>query len=90
MIELEARKLSVNVAFVGERALKRFFAEFNCRNKFQVAALLGTWFPEVAPKVPQARKCYQPEPWGIAYFDAIALAVMYATAAPERVLSSEG
>jgi hypothetical protein len=88
MIEREARKLRVRVAFVGERALKRLFAEFNCRNKFQIATLLGTWFPEVSPKVPLARKCYEPEPWGIAQFDAIALGVTYATTAQEEKPSS--
>ena len=77
MIEREAKRIGVPVAFVGERALKSRFAEFNCRNKFQVAALLGTWFPELARHVPQARKCYEPEPWAIAYFDAIALGAAY-------------
>ena len=77
VIEGEAKRLGVPVAFVGERALKLRFAEFNCRNKFQVAALLGEWFPELARHVPQARKCYEPEPWASAYFDAIALGAAY-------------
>ena len=71
--EGEAKRLGVPVAFVAERALKTLFADLNCGNKFQIAALLGTWFPELARHVPHARKCYEPEPWAIAYFDAIAL-----------------
>lgn len=77
VIEGEAKRLGVPVAFVAERALKALFAEFNCRNKFQVAALLGAWFPELARHVPRTRKCYEPEPWTIASFDAIALGAAY-------------
>lgn len=73
VIEGEAKRLGVPVTFVAERALKTLFADLNCRNKFQIGALLGTWFPELARHVPPARKCYEPEPWAIAYFDAIAL-----------------
>lgn len=77
VIEGEARRLSVPITFVAERTLKALFADFNCRNKFQVAALLGAWFPELARSVPRARKCYEPEPWAIAHFDAIALGAAY-------------
>lgn len=77
VIEGEAKRLGVPARFVGERTLKTLFAEFDCRNKFQVAALLGTWFPELARHVPRKRKCYEPEPWTIAYFDAIALGAAY-------------
>lgn len=77
VIEGEAKKLIIPVAFIAERTLKNHFAEFNCRNKFQVAALLGTRFPEIAGRVPRARKCYEPEPWMTAFFDAVALGVTY-------------
>jgi hypothetical protein len=77
IIEGEAKRLGVPVACVTERALKKLFTGFQCRNKFQVATLLGTWFPEIARNVPRARKCYEPEPWPMAYFDAIALGVAY-------------
>jgi hypothetical protein len=77
MVEREAKRLHVPLAFVADRAEKKLLAGFDCRNKFQVAALLGVWFPEIARHVPQARKCYEPEPWTIAYFEAIALGVAY-------------
>ena len=77
VIERGAKALGVQIVFVTERRLRAFFARFNCRNKFQVAELLGGWFPELARYVPQKRKCYEPEPWTIAYFDAIALGVAY-------------
>lgn len=75
----EAKRQKVPVAYVAERTLRNSFAEFHCRNKFQVATLLGTWFPELAAKVPRQRKCYEPEQWGMALFDAVALGVVYAT-----------
>jgi len=77
VIEGEAKKLRVPVAFVTERTLKNHFAGFNCRNKFQIAGLLGTWFPELARRIPKARECYEPEPWAMACFDAIGLGVAY-------------
>ncbi len=77
VIEGEAMRSGVPVAFVGESRIKALFAEFNCRNKFQIAERLGAWFPEIARNVPRKRKCFEPEPWTIAYFDAIALGVAY-------------
>lgn len=77
VVEAVAKQLNVPLAFVAERAIKALFTEFNCRNKFQVAVILGTWFPELGRYVPRARKCYEPEPWTMAYFDAIGLGVAY-------------
>jgi len=79
----QAKRQNLPIAYVAERILRNSFAEFNCRNKFQVAALLGTWFPEIAAHVPRQRKCYEPEPWGMAYFDAIALGVVYVSSVRE-------
>ena len=35
------------------------------------------WFPDLGRKVPQKRKAYEPEPWTMTYFDAVALGVAY-------------
>lgn len=92
VIEREAKRLGIPFAFIAERILKNHFAGFNCRNKFQIAALLGTWFPEMARLVPRARECYEPEPWVMAYFDAMALGVAYFSVMDdtpdEQILSS--
>jgi len=77
MIEREAKELGIPLAFVAERTLRNHFVGFNCRNKFQIAALLGTWFPEIAGRVPRPRECYEPEPWVMACYDAIALGAAY-------------
>jgi hypothetical protein len=77
LIEGEAKKLGIQVMFVAERTLKGHFAALDCRNKFQIAELLGRWFPELARRVPRPRKCYEPEPWAMACFDAIALGAAY-------------
>lgn len=83
VIEGAAKKVGIPVTFVAETTLKAHYSKFNCRNKFQVAKLLGTWFPEVARHVPRARKCYEPEPWTITCFDAIALGVAYFMRMPD-------
>jgi hypothetical protein len=62
---------------VNEGTLETLFRGFKCRNKFQVAELLAMWFPDLGRKVPQKRKAYEPEPWTMTYFDAVALGVAY-------------
>jgi hypothetical protein len=76
-IQSHARGISLLTFWVSEPALRRFFQGFHCRNKFQVAALLSNSFPELASKLPPKRKPYEPEPWTMTYFDAIALGVVY-------------
>ena len=42
-----------------------------------VARLLGKFFPEIAWRVPLGRKCYQPEPRSMLYFDSVAVGVAF-------------
>ncbi|HEY6763222.1 MAG TPA: hypothetical protein VI386_00495 [Candidatus Sulfotelmatobacter sp.] len=73
----EARKLSIPVARVSNIALKRYFETFSCRDKYAVATLLATRFPEIAWRIPERRKFFDPEPRVMIYFDAMALGVVY-------------
>ena len=79
MIRRGAKKIEVPVAWVTDSALHAFYRQFECRNKFQVAHLLSRRFPELARKLPSQRKPYEPEPWTMTYFDAIALGVVHLT-----------
>jgi hypothetical protein len=83
VIQSEAKWLDLPVSWVTERALKKHFGSFGCRNKFQAAELLAGKFPQIAWKLPGARKSYEPEPWTICYFDAISLGVVYLALASE-------
>jgi hypothetical protein len=73
----QAKRSSIPVHWVPERALKEFFNRLGCRNKFEVANLLAKWFPEIARKLPRKRKPYEPEPWTLAYFDTISLGIAF-------------
>jgi hypothetical protein len=79
MIRQHAKEFTLPVVWVAEFSLRQFFRGFKCRNKFQVGAFLSNTFPELASKLPPKRKSYEPEPWTMTYFDAIALGVVYLT-----------
>ena len=72
-----AQSLSIPVAAVSEASLKHFLRQLKARNKYEMAAIFASWFPDLRWKVPTTRKCYQPEPWTMQIFDAIAVAVVY-------------
>jgi hypothetical protein len=73
----EARKLSIPVARVSERAFEAYFDRHSCRNKYDVAAILAVWFPEIAWRLPPRRRFYEPEARAMLYFDAVALGTVY-------------
>jgi hypothetical protein len=73
----EARKLAIPVAHVSEPAFNSFFAQYSCRDKYNVATVLVASFPELAWRVPSRPKFYDPEPRSILYFDSIALGIAY-------------
>jgi hypothetical protein len=73
----EARKLRVPVARVLEQEFVSFFERHSCRDKYDIAALLAKWLPDLAWRVPSRPKFYDPEPRSILYFDSIALGIVY-------------
>jgi hypothetical protein len=73
----EARKLGIYVARIPERSFRSYCERQSCRTKYDVARLLGKFFPEIAWRVPLGRKSYQPEPRSMLYFDSIAVGVAF-------------
>lgn len=73
----EARKGMVPVARVPERDFRAFFEQHSCRDKYDIAATMGEWLPDLAWRVPARPKFYDPEPRMILYFDSIALGIAY-------------
>jgi hypothetical protein len=73
----EARRLGIPIAYVSQRVLKTFYQRNSCRNKYEVAALLADWHPEIAWRLPKKRKFYGPEPRVMIYFDSAALGEAY-------------
>jgi hypothetical protein len=60
--------------------LKRFSSGEEPATKYSVAETLARYFPELASKLPPPRKMWQSEDERLSIFDALALAVTYATA----------
>lgn len=77
-----ARHLSITAIYVPDRAMKEFWKHHGCKNKYQIAALMTTWFPQLASRLPHKKKFYDPEPWTMTAFDAIALGAAYLDSEP--------
>jgi hypothetical protein len=73
----EARKSAIPVARLTERVLKACFERYSCRDKYDVATVLATRFPDLGWRLPSRPKFYDPEPPRMLYFDSVALAIAY-------------
>jgi hypothetical protein len=73
----EGLRRSIQTVVVAERTLRKFFGQKGKNGKYTVALLLVNRFPELAWKLPPRRKAWQPEPWSLSLFDALALGVAY-------------
>lgn len=76
-IRKEARLQSVPIVRLSGNFVQEFRSGHSVSNKYEFAALAATWFPQLAPKVPATHKWYDPEPWVMAWFDALALGIAY-------------
>ncbi len=65
------------VAVISARELRAFFRQHGKTNKYDFAVVAAARFPELAWKLPPKPKFYDPEPWVMTCFDAVALAVAY-------------
>ncbi len=77
LISRQARHSSIHVAVVGDRQVRVALGDDRARTKHQAASLLAQAFPDLAWKLPQPRKTWQPEAWNMLIFDAVALGVTY-------------
>jgi len=77
IVRNEAKKRSITIGDIADNTLVEYFKRYSCHSKYDVAALLATWFPETAWRLTARRKIYDPEPRAMLYFDSAALAVAY-------------
>jgi hypothetical protein len=77
MIGGQLRRMSVPVAVISARELRAFFRQHGKTNKYDFAVVAAAWFPELACRLQVKRKWYDPEPWVMTFFDAIALGTAY-------------
>jgi len=77
-IQHQVQLASIQIAFLDERQLLRYFAAHGVHTKHEAACLLAREFPEVAWQLPpHPRKPWEPEHWRMPAFDALMLAVIY-------------
>jgi hypothetical protein len=80
----EARKSAIPVARLTEQVFKTCFERYSCRDKYDVATVLATQFPDLGWRLPSKPKFYDPEPRSMIYFDSIALGYVYRKLANEN------
>ena len=77
LISRQARQSAIEVVVVSARQVRISLGGDRTLTKHQIASLLAQAFPELAWKLPQPRKSWQPEPWNMLIFDAVALGMTY-------------
>jgi len=77
LISRQVRHSSIPVAAFSNRQVRASLGKTQARTKHQVASLLSHAFPELAWRMPPPRKPWQPEPWNMPIFDAVAIGVSY-------------
>jgi hypothetical protein len=75
----------VRIKLVPRTTMCQVFAGVGCANKDDIAAHLGTRYPELGPRVPPRRKCWMAEDWRLGMFDAAAFAHAYFDAKKQDV-----
>lgn len=76
-VEEYARDNNVNVHLFSRKDIRASFALYDAHNRHSINKVIALCFPEYANKRPKERKLGNPEPYGIAEFDAISLALTY-------------
>jgi hypothetical protein len=57
--------------------VKKVFHAFRATTKHEIAQVIAQQLPELAPQLPRYRKAWMSEGYGMAFFDAAALALTY-------------
>ena len=76
-IRKKAADYSAEVVFVGREEVRRAFGRFGKTTKYDIAAQVATFFPELMWKLPPLRKPWQTEHHNMAIFDAASLGIAY-------------
>jgi hypothetical protein len=76
-IRQQAADYSAEVVLVGREEVRRAFGRFGKTTKYDIAAQVATFFPELIWKLPPPRKPWQTEHHNMAIFDAASLGITY-------------
>jgi hypothetical protein len=71
-IRREANRCGIEFRFLKTKARKRFFVQFRCETKYQIAQLIAELFEELAWRVQPRRRAWHSESYHAVIFDATA------------------
>jgi Holliday junction resolvasome RuvABC endonuclease subunit len=83
-IRAMAENKRVKTRSVSLLLVKKVFLAFRATTKHQIAQVIATQLPELAPRLPRQRKLWMPEDYRMSIFDATALALTYFYTHPAR------
>ncbi len=72
-----AGKRKIRAQMYSRRTVKKSFSQSGPKNKHQMATAIAKQFPELAPRLPPARKPWTSEDYRMSIFDAVALALTF-------------
>jgi len=82
VLRREARRRSIEFQTISRKAVRQFFARYQCTSKHQIATLVVRWFPELSWKLPPKRKAWKSEDHRMVIFDAMATALTFLNRSP--------
>jgi hypothetical protein len=72
----EAVHRLIPIIALRQAAVQNWFHQHGNNGKYAIASFLANRFPELWWKLPPRRSPWQPEPWSLCLFDAVALGVV--------------
>lgn len=82
VVRSEAKRRRIRFQTISAKAVYRFFAAQECTTKYQSAALVARWFPELSWKLPPKRKNWKSEHHRMVVFDAAAAGLAFLGRSP--------
>ena len=76
-VEKKCNKNGIQIFKYSREQVRFVFEQFGAKTKYEIAKKIVTWFPELEPKMPEARKLWMPEGYYMGIFDAISLAIAH-------------
>ena len=76
-IKSVAKKNDISIVTYTREQILETFGEFGKRTKHEIAQTITEWLPELAPRLPSKRKCFETESEQYGIFDAAALALVH-------------
>lgn len=73
----EAKRRLIPIVTVEERTLNNWFHRHGKAGKYAIASFVADRLPQLSWKLPPRRKPWQPEPWNLCLFDAVALGIVH-------------